>query len=456
MNKNLLKFFAIFLFGFFASQQALAEISLSITANQNSKTKILFYGFDKLINPQIADPNSLEFQLEQDREKIFNQIKKNLNSTNLFEVIVNNSSKQHINQNPQLNISSTPDFAKFKNSEIELIIIADFQYDQSGNLDLKIRMWDLIDQKQIFGKSYNASEDNYRKVANLISDEIFKATTGEAVGHFNSQILYVSESGSIKKRIKKINLISFDGEDKKILTDGRDLVLTPSFSKKRDEILYLRYYDNKPQLFFLNLKNQRSYKVGGFRGTTFAASPHPNKSDIILISAIEEGNTDVYELNVNENIARKLTKSLAIDTTASYSPNGKSIIFSSDREGGQKIFLMDIDGTSIKRISLGSGSYSKPIWSPDGKLIAFTKIKDNKFYIGIMSSDGTNEKLLTSSYIVEGAKWSPNGRYLIYSKKKGAFGKDSIPRLYTIDIVTGFEYEIPTPEGEGATDPDWL
>jgi TolB protein len=73
-----------------------------------------------------------------------------------------------------------------------------------------------------------------------------------------------------------------------------------------------------------------------------------------------------------------------------------------------------------------------------------------------MSFDGTNEKLLTSSYIVEGAKWSPNGRYLIYSKKKGAFGKDSIPRLYTIDIVTGFEYEIPTPEGEGATDPDWL
>ena len=43
-----------------------------------------------------------------------------------------------------------------------------------------------------------------------ISNEIFKAVTGEAFGHFDSQILYVSESGPITKRVKRINIIDFD------------------------------------------------------------------------------------------------------------------------------------------------------------------------------------------------------------------------------------------------------
>jgi len=96
------------------------------------------------------------------------------------------------------------------------------------------------------------------------------------------------------------------------------------------------------------------------------------------------------------------------------------------------------------------------MWSPDGKLIAFTRIKGGQFYIGVMAPNGKGEKLLTSSFLAEGAKWSPNGRYLIYSKKKGSYGRDSIPRLFVIDVITGYEIEVPTPQNEGATDPDWV
>jgi hypothetical protein len=45
---------------------------------------------------------------------------------------------------------------------------------------------------------------------------------------------------------------------------------------------------------------------------------------------------------------------------------------------------------------------------------------------------------------------------LIYSKKLGAYGKNSIPKLYVIDIITGYEHQIATPPEEGATDPDWI
>jgi TolB protein len=105
---------------------------------------------------------------------------------------------------------------------------------------------------------------------------------------------------------------------------------------------------------------------------------------------------------------------------------------------------------------LGEGSYSKPVWSPDGKLIAFTKSKGGKFYIGVMTPSGSGERLLTSSYLVEGARWSPSGRYLIFSRKSSPYGQSSVPRIYVVDVLTGFEVELPIPAGEGATDPDWV
>lgn len=448
----------IFLIAFVTlSNQAFASVSFSIKNEEISKTKILFFGFDS------TDP-----RLKNDMTEILERIRKNLKTTDLFEIVKQSGQMEIMASNrtivaslsdnlaqDNLSVESLPNFDKYSKAGIGAIVVGQFNYDASGNLEVRIRMWDVLDQRQLFGKFYTASHDNYRKVSNVISNEIFKAISGETIGQFTSQILYVSESGALNRRIKKINIIDFDGENHRVLTDGRDLVLTPIFSKKIDEIFYLRYFQGKPQIFSLDIRNFRTQKVGGFRGTTFAASINPKDPNVILVSAIDNGNSDIYELNISGNFAKRLTKSPAIDTTASYSPDGKFITFSSDRDAGQQIYIMDSDGSSVKRVSFAQGTYSKPVWSPDGKLIAFTKIKGGQFFIGVMAPNGKGEKLLTNGYLVEGAKWSPNGRYLIYSKKKGPYGNDSVPRLYIIDIITGFEFEVPTPAGEGATDPDW-
>lgn len=455
-----MKIFRLFLvfisFATFANQ-ASAALSFSVKNEEIPKTKILFFGFD------YADP-----RMQSDATEILERIRRNLNTTDLFEVIkqsgqMETKSPKIISASPNANlgqenltVESIPDFEKYSKAGIGAIVIGQFNRDESGNLEVRVRMWDVLDQRQLFGKFYTASKDNYRKVSNMVSNEIFKSITGEKIGHFTSRILYVSESGPVNRRIKKINVVDFDGENRRVLTDGRDLVLTPIFSRKSDEIFYLRYFENRPQIFSLDLKNMRSKKVGGFKGTTFAASTNPKDQGVILLSAIFDGNSDIYEMDIDKNIAKRLTKSSAIDTTPSYSPDGKQIAFSSDRDSGQQIYMMDDTGSSVKKISSGNGSYSKPIWSPDGKLIAFTRIKNGQFFIGVMLPSGKAEKLLTSGYLVEGARWSPNGRYIIYSKKKGPYGRDSIPRLYIIDIITGYEFEFPTPINEGATDPDWV
>jgi len=444
--KTLLIKLSFVLFTYFAVTNAcFSAITLTINGNGLEQNKILFYGF-----------NSSDPEINYAINVIKNKISQHLSTTNLVQIIENHSELSDPNNSQDtIDIESIPDFSKFKKLEIDNLLIAKFEVNPRGDLEAKIRMWDILDQRQLFGKFYTVSKDNYRKLSQSVANEIFKAITQETIGHFASKITYVSEVGQVFKRIKRIAMIDFDGENHRLLTDGKELVLTPTFSNNNQEIFYLRYFEKKPQIFSLNLRNMRSQKLGGFKATTFASSPHPKDPNLILLSAIIDGNCDIYELNISGNFAKRLTKSPAIDTTASYSADGKQIIFASDRENNQQLYIMNSDGTQINRISYGGGSYSKPSWSNDSKLIAFTKIKGGQFMIGVMNANGKNEKILTTAYLVEGAKWSANGRYLIYSKKKGPYGSDSIPRLYTVDIVTGYEYEIPTPKLEGASDPDW-
>ena len=195
-------------------------------------------------------------------------------------------------------INLPPIFSQYQKTGIDGIVIANFNYDSIGNLEIKIRMWDVFEKKQIFGKYYSASKDSYGKIGNLISSEI---------------------------------------------------VLTPIFSKRTDEIFYLRYFQQKPQIFSLNVNSTRTQKIGGFRGTTLAPSVHPLDANKLLITAIEDGNSDIFEIDTEQNTAKRLTSHPGIDTTASYSPDGKKIVFSSDRSGGQQLYLMSSDGLSLEK-----------------------------------------------------------------------------------------------------------
>jgi TolB protein len=173
------------------------------------------------------------------------------------------------------------------------------------------------------------------------------------------------------------------------------------------------------------------------------------------MSLAEKGVTDIYTMDLNNQEVNRLTNSPSIDTSPSFSPDGKKIIFNSDRGGSQQLYVMDSNGRNVKRISYGKGRYATPVWAPKGDLIAFTKMLKNKFYIGVISPDGSGERLLAEGYLVEGPTWAPNGRVLMYFKQKAPIddGKSSSVNLYKIDI-TGFrETRLVTPSD--GSDPAW-
>ncbi len=322
---------------------------------------------------------------------------------------------------------------------------------QGDKMKVAFRLWDILGETQIAGKEYNTFEKNWRRVAHLIADEIYKRLTGED-GYFDSRIVFVSESGAGTKRIKRLAIMDQDGANLKYLTNGQSLVLTPRFSPTSQEILYMSYQGRKPRVYLRDLQTGREESLGRFDGMSFA--PRFNHDgNKMLMSIAENGNTEIFEMDLRSRRMRQITNSAGIDTSPTYSPDGNRIVFNSDRGGSQQIYVMNSNGGGVQRISFGDGSYATPVWSPRGDLIAFTKMYKGKFFIGVMRPDGSGERLLTESWLDEGPSWAPNGRVIIFNRQYPSRGGASRSKLFSIDITGRNLREVPTPTD--ASDPAW-
>jgi len=350
-------------------------------------------------------------------------------------------------------LQTLPRFGDWRVINAQAMVQGRAQFVQGGQLRVEFRLWDVFAEQQMVGLAYVTVTDNWRQVAHIISDSIYKRITGEE-GYFNTRIVYISETGPQQRRIKRLAIMDQDGENHKFLTDGDSLVLTPRFSPTLQEITYLSYYRDQPRVYIFNIDTGRQEVLGDFPGMTFAPRFSPDGQKVIM-SMSQAGNSDIYLMDLRTREVWKLTKHSAIDTSPSFSPDSKKIVFNSDRGGTQQLYIMNADGSHIRRISYGKGRYATPVWSPRGDLIAFTKILSGSFYIGVMRTDGSGERLLAEDFLVEGPTWAPNGRVLMFFRQERSTkdGKGGRSRLFSIDLTGHNEREMVTPVD--ASDPAW-
>jgi TolB protein len=346
-----------------------------------------------------------------------------------------------------------PRFADWRALNAQALVSGAVELQPDGRLRVEFRLWDVLGEQQMVGLAYFTPANNWRRIAHIISDAVYKRITGEE-GYFDTRIVYVAESGPATKRIKRLAIMDQDGANHRFLTDGRSLVLTPRFSPSTQEITYLAYYRNQPRVYLLNIDTGREEVLGDFPGMTFAPRFSPDGRRVVM-SLSQDGNSNIYTMNLQTRQVRRVTDNPAIDTSPSYAPDEKQIVFNSDRGGTQQLYVMNADGSNVRRISFGRGRYATPVWSPRGDLIAFTKFLEGSFYIGVMRPDGTGERLLSESYLEEGPTWAPNGRVLMFYRqdRMDKSGQGARARLYSVDLTGRNLQIVPTP-GD-ASDPAW-
>jgi tricorn protease len=153
---------------------------------------------------------------------------------------------------------------------------------------------------------------------------------------------------------------------------------------------------------------------------------------------------EVFTVPKEDGPTRNLTNSSgARDKDAAWSPDGRTIAYLSDASGEYEIWLVDPLGRkqAVKLTQHPEGYRHTLRWSPDSKKIAFTDQTLRCYVLDVASREITevdraefeNVDVALDLKPIHDFTWSPNSRYLAYSK----MDRDLVTKVYIYVLETG-------------------
>ena len=383
-----------------------------------------------------------------DAKMIREVVENDLKSSGLFRIVSHDAFPEFVE------MGEMPNFKLWSAIKTQVLVQAKLSAESGGKYDLEFYVWDVNGKEQIEAQSLVSSKKSIRRLAHIMADAIYERLTGET-GYFDTQIVFIAETGPVHNRNKRMAIMDQDGFGMRYLSDDKTFVMSPHFSPNMQTIVFLSFRNDDPMVWTLDLNTGEQRRLGQFGGMNFAPRFSPDGTKIAL-SLVKNGITHIYEYDIESKTLKQLTFGRSLNTSPSYSPDGKKLAFNSDRSGNQQIHILDLETGKEKRITYGAGRYATPAWSPDGKFIAFTKMADDTFYIGIMNPEGRNEKILAGGWYMEAPSWAPGSRRVVYYETEKALDDiERISHIRTVDITGQNVYDIELPDGINGVEPTW-
>lgn len=434
----MMKKIILFLVGFIClCGGARAELKVDIIAGAAEPIPVAVQKFETVGKVSSDDAKMIREVVEND-----------LKSTGLFRIVSHDAFPEFVE------MGKMPNFKSWAAIKTQVLVQAKLSAESGGKYNLEFYVWDVNGKEQIEAQSLVSSKKSVRRLAHIMADAIYERLTGET-GYFDTQIVFIAETGPVHNRNKRMAIMDQDGFGMRYLSDDKTFVMSPHFSPNMQTVVFLSFRNDDPMVWTLDLDTGEQRRLGQFGGMNFAPRFSPDGTKIAL-SLVKNGITHIYEYDIDSKTLKQLTFGRSLNTSPSYSPDGKKLAFNSDRSGNQQIHILDLETGKEKRITYGAGRYATPAWSPDGKFIAFTKMADDTFYIGIMNPEGRNEKILAGGWYMEAPSWAPGSRRVVYYETEKAFDDiERISHIRTVDITGQNVYDIELPDGINGVEPTW-
>ena len=146
----------------------------------------------------------------------------------------------------------------------------------------------------------------------------------------------------------------------------------------------------------------------------------------IVFTSERNGSADIYRVHPDGSVLEQLTNDPSFDDQASFSPDGKKIAFVSSRNKQADIYILEIATKKLTNITNHPAGDFRPSWSPDGEWIAFSTDRDSKRPMPVFTLwhsteiytvrvDGSEIKRRTQLDTYAGSPcWSPDGKQIVF------------------------------------------
>ena len=303
--------------------------------------------------------------------------------------------------------------AAFKASGADALVDGSVSKQPDGRFAIRNKLMDTVKGGEISQMGGEVQPRYTRLQAHRIADDVYEKLTGVR-GIFSTRIAYVKADSGAKRYVLAVS--DADGENEVIATQGKEPIISPSWSPDGSKVAYVSMEDRKPVVYLQDLMTGRRNVISNQKGNNSAPSWSPDGSTL-AVALSKDGNTEIYSVNSGGTGHKRLTNNPAIDTEPQYSADGRTIYFTSDRSGGPQIYKMSVNGGQATRVTFHGNYNISPRISPDGKTLAWISQRDGGFSLYAMDLASGQEQRLADG--ATEPSFSPNGKYIMYANKGG-------------------------------------
>ncbi len=293
---------------------------------------------------------------------------------------------------------------------------------EDGDLVIVLYLYDVVEARKVMQKKYRAKAEFIRPLAHTISNDIYKAITGQD-GVFKTKIAFIAE----EKDNRTIYVMDWDGKRLRSTGIRAPLILSLHWSSDGKKLLYSSARGIQWGIYLADFTARKETLIYRSTATNIAGDFLPD-GRAFLFSSSKKGSPDIYLYHLRSRRMERITWKRGIEVSPAISPDGKTIAFVSDQTGTPQIYTMGLDGRGLRRISFSSGYSTSPAWSPRGDSIAYAGMVGGRHQIFVVNLKNLEPLQLTVKGNNEEPSFSPDGRFITFTSDRDGYKRVYIMR----------------------------
>jgi len=305
-----------------------------------------------------------------------------------------------------------------------------------GDLTIDADLVNVLNGQRLFSQKWTVKPANLRNAAHRVADAVYQTIIGVR-GAFATRIAYVSVDGKAPNQHYQLIVADADGENPRMILQSDRPLMSPAWSTDGNWLAYVSFERRVSAVYVQEVRSGKRSMVSARAGINGAPAWSPDGKKLALTLSGNNGNLDIYLLDLATQQLTRVTDDPGIDTEASFTPDGRTIYFTSDRSGNPQIYRVAPGGNEKpKRVTFTGAYNARPRVSPDGKQLAVLTLDNGSYRIGLQDLASGTLTVLSKGVQDESPSFAPNGAMVILAGRERGQG---VLQTISVDGQTSFK-----------------